>query len=133
MSDDDYERVTADVRYGFWGPASHPSHVMHKVVPDDAVVIERGDLPSVLADWERDLLAGPGAVSGPRRTYDEIWREVLSLVAEAEYVRTHPPVDEAQVAAMDADLDQIIGDVGHNSPELAARLIAQGWTKPVTP
>ena len=62
--------------------------VKHKVVPADAIVTERVDVPTYAA-WEVELLS----------VRDEAHaREMaISYLAAAEHLRTHPPVDEAEV------------------------------------
>lgn len=104
----------------------------YKVVPTDAIVIERGELPEVRR-IHREI-----AVAGVYRTLEEEFytltaeraREVgLNLLALAEYLAAHPPVDEEQVQALAEVL------AGHGFPSLpqhdaARRAIADGWTKP---
>lgn len=108
-----------------------------KVVPVDAIVIERSDLPPVAA--------GRKVVSGPfdRSIHDSaesVRRQARHLLAIAEYLDAHPPVDEAQVEALAEDMIM----AGASAPvsegdseafsramdDIARRLVEQGWAKP---
>lgn len=101
-----------------------------KVVPADAIVIERGaGLPEVIAD--RQVVSGPFA----RSTHDSaesVRREVRHLLAIAEFLDTNPPVDEAAVAEL---VVVMLGEGPHNAhmvrtaEDAARRAVAAGWTK----
>jgi hypothetical protein len=96
-----------------------------QVVPLDAIVIERAQMLAVedvttaddgaIVDGDYNILA----------TVEHHTRRALINLALAEYLREHPPVDEAQVAALAAMLPNDGGD-------LARRIIATGRVQ-VTP
>lgn len=100
-----------------------------QVVPVDAIVIRRDELPEVtvvrgraVASTGSDVYSGSlDANPGPSYQYG------LNVLAVAEYLREHPPVDEVQVKAL-ADLlteadsyDRIEGSLG-----TARRLVERG-------
>jgi hypothetical protein len=114
-----------------------------QVVPLDAIVIERADLPKVepessvaplrvpLPDefWSTDI-DGPIRSVGPNSPNGKPeWHRARGLahLALAEYLREHPPVDEAQVAALATVLREatVRGDFDH----YARQLIRAGWSK----
>lgn len=79
--------------------------------PTDAIVIDRADLPKVreASSLGVGIEAAPlfnGVQYGPphyaRRdpNPDAVWANGLALLALAQYLREHPPVDEAQVEAI---------------------------------
>ena len=82
-----------------------------RIVPADAIVIERGELPEVTVDGNSSLLGtgrGLGNIPGEHRvsvststaTAAGVRREGLAYLALAEYLDANPPVDEAQVIAL---------------------------------
>lgn len=124
MSDEDYVRVRGSKPPAAWFAEGGT----HKVVPADAIVIERGDLPEVFAD--KSVVAGPVA-GAPYDNPDLLTRKALGYLALAEYLRANPPVDEAQVEA----LTQIVSEIGGPSlgggstphaDTFARRLVARG-------
>lgn len=99
-----------------------------KVVPADAIVIERADLPEVRPD-------GSVVVEGHGPSGDYTYwlagdedpmkaaRAYLSIAA-SQAAR----VDEAQVRALASDLALAMG-VPNDSDAMARVLVAQGWTR----
>lgn len=63
--------------------------------PADAIVIERSTLPEVLAD--RDGFHADGLLVDIATTAADAMQDARAHLAIAEYLRTHPPVDEAEV------------------------------------
>ena len=104
-----------------------------KVVPADAIVIERGDLP-IVADRGTPgfLYIGDDRRAITAETPDRLVDEIRARVALAEYLSAHPPVDEARVS----ELHHVIQThVSANVTRTGALSIlrdleARGWTKP---
>ena len=107
--------------------AAVQSELHVRLVPDDAIVIGRGELPEVHST--------PMAVTvdGNYRTIDREFKDYnadyaretgLRLLALAEYLDAHPPVDEAQVK----ELSTLIWGlpISTNAVKLARALIATG-------
>jgi len=110
-----------------------------RIVPADAIVIERGELPEVVKHGVKEIAAG-----GIYRTIDKelstytarYAREVgLNLLALADYLDAHPPVDEAQVKALarliadHVDPASLVGSgerVSTTSADLARSLVLAG-------
>lgn len=91
-----------------------------KVVPADAIVIERSEVPPV-RETAAGIAADPrfqGVMYGPphyaRSDFDPdaMWANGLANLALAEYRREHPPVDEAQVKALAAAIEGAADDDG---------------------
>lgn len=110
------------------------------IVPADAIVIERGDLPEVYVG--KSVVAGPVACS-PREPALDVYRKALAYLALAEYLSVHPPVDEALVAELaavirahayrNAEYPINPGDTSAAQARaiaLAREAVEQGWTKP---
>jgi len=85
-----------------------------RIVPADAIVIERGELPEVVIDDEGTyvrMASGvpvylPSAIGG--HTAADVRVHALARLALAAYLDANPPkppVDEAQVAALAAVID----------------------------
>lgn len=99
-----------------------------KVVPADAIVIERGDLPEVQGDGSV-VIEG----SGPSGDYtywadadEDPLKAALAMLAIAQEA-AHPPVDEAQVEAVTAALYEATRDPQDiNVPDVARRLVEAG-------
>jgi hypothetical protein len=92
----------------------------------NVLVIERADLPEVTVDPENPYPLTCGGVNH-NEVYDHR-PDALRLLAVSEYIREHPPVDEAQVAA----LGQFLGENfdGIKSPRtMAEALVKAGWSK----
>lgn len=106
----------------------------HKVVPADAIVIERSELPEVRPGYGAGTLsAGPiGNVDMDVALAETLRAHALGYLALAEHLAAHPPVDEAQVEAMAAEIHAV-----HPSPtlgdDIARHLIRNGWTKEPRP
>lgn len=106
-----------------------PATTEVQVVPVDAIVIRRDELPRVLTE--------PGAHSANvgkslyylRDVTEESMRSAaLNNLAMAEYLREHPPVDEEQVAAvrdalLSADSDDVNYIEGDDAWKLARRMV----------
>lgn len=102
-----------------------------KVVPANAIVIERSELPEVRPD-SFDVLTVDGERLNPRIGNAAHRQIALRFLAVSEYLREHPPVDEAQVNALtkaliDAEMDHPDGPV----PAVVAwRLVQAGVRAP---
>lgn len=144
---DNYQRV-ASVRGGdleYYEIADNRGVL--KVVPADSIVIERRELAAV---DEAPRLAKAGIVpdgtliavisqdgqplehlywTPGQRDPRLIARLYLSI---AEYLDAHPPIDEAQVNQMLADISVAYSSESGTprAKVLARRLVEQGWTKP---
>jgi len=109
-----------------------------RLIPADAIVIERSELPEVTADPERSSALVVGGRPGYVHGYDHM-PEALRRLALVEYAEARPPIDEAQVEALATDIRGHLGvtpettaaghqRVGH-SDDLARALVAAGWKK----
>lgn len=96
-----------------------------RVVSLDAIVIERSELPAVDPEVE-----GMGVLAGDNyyeETPEDLRGLALELLAAAEYLTAHPPVDEVQVSALEAVMCAVNQPHGYRSfRELAELLIATG-------
>lgn len=114
-------------------PADHLAkvHLMSAAarVREAFVVIDRNDLPKVgrtehsnwwLVEGNPTMLNTDG--------FPTVRAQALAALAAAEYMDTHPPVDEKAVAELTAFLDH----EGLSMPNdgLARRMVKAGWTKP---
>ncbi|QCB93329.1 hypothetical protein [Cellulomonas shaoxiangyii] len=131
MSEDKYVRVIRD-EYGYGWRISDELGT-HKVVPADALVIERGELHEVDPN-----VTGTGCIVGGEfyefGTIERHEREARDHLAIAEYLRAHPPVDEAQVEAVTKALYEATTDPHEiDVPDVARRLVARGVRVEVTP
>ena len=100
-----------------------------QVVPSDAIVIPRDELPKV-SRGER-MLRLNGTTPVPYTTADQHRSDARTHLALAEYLREHPPVDEAQVAAvrdalLSADSDDVNYIEGDDAWKLARRMVERG-------
>lgn len=132
MSTDDYQRVIRIAGDFMHGDAllRDDEHGPLKVVPADAFVVLRSTVPTFVEidRPHRTMLATDGTVASPRTLNPEALRhEAGVLLAAAEYLEAHPPVDEAQVRALMVAIDDAQVD---NANTLARRLVEQGWTNP---
>lgn len=123
-----------DIGGGVWSAAVPGMPGNHKVVPADAIVIERSDLPEV-----EEYPVGDFYVSGfvfPRnKDVSALRDEVLVRLALIEYLTAHPPVDEEQIEAAMPYIEDLIESAGGcrdgwDVRAIARRLVEQGWTKP---
>jgi hypothetical protein len=98
-----------------------------QVVPLDAIVIEPHDgFNAERAEaFVRQMLNVPADAALSKFDVDRAAARAADLAVAARYLREHPPVDEAQVAALAAMLPNDGGD-------LARRIIATGRVQ-VTP
>jgi len=102
-----------------------------RIVPADAIVIDRAELPEV-TDWD----GVPGGIGVGYHHYSPTYSEkfardaVLEYLAIAEYLAAHPPVDEAQVEALVdlllVALNEPASTVQNRPREIAEMLIATG-------
>lgn len=106
-----------------------------KVVGKDAVAIEASELPTVrnergmqrfeagasYADWDDEP-----------EYFEERAREYLALAARLRVERDGAEIDEALVEALFILLNESTSETADHNRAIARRLVAQGWTKPVT-
>ena len=97
-----------------------------RIVPADAIVIERGELPDVDLTWDKravmvDGIEYPIGASSSAEEYREIAGRALAL---ADYLDAHPPVDEAQVEALTTSLVDA-SEYGVSWPDGEARVMAR--------
>lgn len=132
MSDDKYPQVAQTSNRLSW--YANDVYGTHKVVPADAIVIERGDLPEVTVERTSSgvpyyRLPGDYGFGGTEKPewYEEHARNYLAL---AEHLRTNPPVDEAQVEALAALIrakyDESTASRYPTEDALARHLVARG-------
>ena len=76
-----------------------PTYTEVQVVPIDAIVIRRDELPEVHPEGHGSVTIG-GHIYGTAYGYREHRGAALRMLALIEYLREHPPVDEAQVDAL---------------------------------
>src|SRR5690606_10512557 len=105
-----------------------PNHTEVQVVPIDAIVIRRDELPTA-----RVLLSGHlGTIHGHHSAkLSANWHRDLAAhhLALADYVDAHPPVDEAQVKALAELVDELQehGKAYYEDPrEFAEDLVKRG-------
>lgn len=82
--------------------AAVASELNVRIVPADAIVVERSELPGVDADGYADGI-GWGAKDRTKYPSDyaaKARRSGLAFLAVAEYLDANPPVDDAQVAVV---------------------------------
>lgn len=107
-----------------------------KVVPSDAIVIERGELPEVIANESHISVGGSGwPIATAYRQAAYIRGEILENLALVEYIDSHPRIDDAEVKRV-ADLVMEIVSAAPNpdgslladdgATKLARRLVAKG-------
>lgn len=105
----DAQRVTADIRtaeaaltqaIAKWDSVEMEGGV--RLVPADAIVIERSELPEVTVD--RMSIMVSGVRHSLKMTSAEIRSAALDFLAVAEWRDVHPPVDEEMVATLTAVL-----------------------------
>lgn len=123
-----------DIGGGVWSGAIPGMPGNHKLVPADAIVIERGDLPEVKAVGG-SVRAGSLTFAADKDPA-QVRNWALDYLAAAEHLAAHPPVDEARVEALAAEM----ADAGANPTSsvtanlellsIARRLVEQGWTNP---
>lgn len=80
-----------------------PEYEEVQVVPLDAIVIPREELPEVKVVGGNHVAASGGGDSYQIRLNsnpDWSWHRALNALAVSLYLREHPPVDEAQVKAL---------------------------------
>ena len=131
MSADEYQRVTDARRVaGFWAPDPDGTH---KVVPADAIVIERGEVPEVKGEPGDLYVAG---FSFHMHSADDAHEEAVRWLAVAEHLRANPPVDEEQAERLAALILEVDVPV-NNGPEWptswARDLVRRGVRVEVTP
>lgn len=118
-------------------PSDVSPSAVYKVVPADAIVIERGDLPEM-----RDVDPSKNTVNFEGITYHidptYAYDEALRWVAIVEYLRANPPadppVDEEQVAEVTKALYAATSDpYDIDVPDVARRLVQAGVRVVTTP
>ncbi|MGB2557766.1 hypothetical protein [Cellulosimicrobium cellulans] len=112
--------------------AADPYYTEVQVVPVDAIVIRREDVPKVhvvggLVTAGEDENGDPYSCSAEANPNWPYWYGINAL-AVAEYLREHPPVDEEQVAAvrdalLSADSDDVNYIEGDDAWKLARRMV----------
>lgn len=127
---DGYQRVDWSTPVGWFSTPSGPA----KVVPADAIVIERGDLPEVEVHLVDEFYVD-GFVFSRNKDVSTLRDELLVRLALIEYLTEHPPIDEAQVKAMaplvHAALEASGGcRDGWDSVDVTRALIRHGVVKP---
>ena len=120
--------------------ALHPEEYTEvQVVPLDAIVIPRDELPEVRPATE-DQRASARPLVLTRRgdalhryitnddTVESFRAKAAMYLALAEHLREHPPVDEEQVASLFEVLTEewFPGDDGERASTLARRLVERG-------
>ena len=97
-----------------------------QVVPLDAIVIRRAELPEVTVRLKEYRVNGH--TFDMQTTEAEAAEYVLQAAALAEYLREHPQVDEEQVASLFEVLTEewFPGDDGERASTLARRLVERG-------
>ena len=96
-----------------------------KVVPLDSIDIRRAELPEVTVRLKEYRVNGH--TFDMQTTEAEAAEYVLQAAALAEYLREHPPVDEAQVGALDSLIGELGQEYGYGRPlTLARRLVERG-------
>ena len=134
MNDDKYPRVRLT---NLFGPARYEASErgLGKVVPADAIVIERESLPEVTVSTLAAQATGNATLfvseHGDSADIAERLRsDALAILALSEYRREHPPVDEAEVEALGQILsEEDEGRRGHDDAswaDIARRLLATG-------
>lgn len=117
---------------------AHPYDAEVQVVPLDAIVIPRDELPEVEDAneyGEREARFTPfiGTHDGPNTTPGWHHARALAHLTLATHLREHPPVDEEQVKALsalvDAVEDDLKGHYGEPADGFARALLATGRVK----
>lgn len=98
------------------------------------IIIDRADLPKVDLTEEGSLYAGPAGMYRMTASVEKAEKSALGYLRLAEYLREHPPVDEAQVALLADALAEADGDAGlHNllydDARKMARLMVQSGAR----
>jgi hypothetical protein len=106
-----------------------------QVVPLDAIVIERADLPKVTDVTVEDDGALIDGDLYDLVTVEQHTRSALVHLTRAEYLREHPPVDEAQVAALNRLIVDAVqgGHVTIEAGESFERFLVARGVRVVTP
>lgn len=114
---------------GDWGTNVTRADFLAAVAAEcDAIVIPREELPRVKdrgqGTYEFDTGASLGTWEG--KSAEQARLEARELLALAEYLDAHPPVDEAQVEALAAEIVQAQSPGYPDATDLARRLLATG-------
>jgi len=135
---DEYRHVWLDKDGDVWEAeadvevyAQYSPFTEHKVVPADAIVIERSALPEVDATgW---LSAGDSALDPAEVAMgvEFVRSKARDYLALAEHLDAHPPVDEAQVEALTGWFELHTGFMLSRDQigALARKAAADGWHK----
>lgn len=130
---DDYPQVVEDlslpVTYRVWSEADPKIGGRWKVVPADAIVIERSELPEVTGYSMQSPNTGRVTFAdGLRRVEvnDDFRRLALAFLAAEIYVEARPPVDEAQVDSVFRLINERTSRTAEENRELARHLVRNG-------
>lgn len=94
------------------------------------IVVDRAEWPEVTGDCVNGYKVRRLRVSGQAyRNGDDARENARNILALAEYLDAHPPVDEAQVEALTADICAIEANGQQFASTIARRLVEQGWSK----
>jgi len=105
-----------------------------RIVPADAIVIERGELPETRVGTYGEAICQGWTRAGHANT-ETVRSEARALLAIAEHLDAHPPIDEAQVKALarliadHVDPASLVGSgerVSTTSADLARGLVLAG-------
>lgn len=117
--------------------AAVASELNVRIVPADAIVIERGELPPTgLTSDGSEVFSGSG---GPGTRWmrvdagaDAAMQAALAYLAIHKYLAAHPPIDGAQVAALAGLMRQAIsgGAKWLDANAIARRLVEAGVRAP---
>lgn len=91
----------------------------------DVIVIPRAELPPV-EEVNGEIYSGDRVVMGDGLTLAEADRAVREWVAIREHVAARPPIDEAQVEALAAEIVQAQSPGYPDATDLARRLVERG-------
>lgn len=106
-----------------------PYHTEVQVVPLDAIVIRRDELPEVWIDGSQRRVESENMSVHDSYSWREVRRTSLASLAISESLREHPTVDEEQVAR----ISKLIVAAGHEDinyldvAKIAYRLAERGF------
>ena len=136
--DDRYVGVeTTDVHdsYGITRAVRIPDFLAAVEAECDVIIVRRADLPEVKPGGQ-DYYYADGNLHEiePGDAAEQIRATALGWLAIAEYLKAHPPVDEAQVEALTSAIDKARikaqrADIDAQVGDIARTLVADGWAK----
>jgi hypothetical protein len=118
--------------------APRPDYTEVQVVPLDAIVIRREDVPVASLTADGYVTAGEEENGDPyivqaHANPNWAWHFGLNVLAVSEFLREHPPVDEAQVSALTAVFYRLPdAPAPDDAAAMARELVARG-VRVVTP